>query len=202
MKPTTRRTSRNRWWNECWLVEIPKFSKTNTRLIGNWLDRPWSCHAYTAQDYPLTMVFVPPTLFDDGDALWRCFITTYPLAPISWSKLARSLLWKWLMVVTETTKLSLYRSMDSLLWWPKDVADLNKHFIKKSITFETTKVQNKGFSWGLGRHSRQRSLYQELWDVQGAKEILNHYSPVIAPPDVPEAALILLPSANLTKCTE
>ncbi len=151
------------------IVEIPKFSKNKyeidkeTGIIA--LDRVM----HTAQDYPFDYGFVPQTLFDDGDALDVVLLTTYPLAPGILVK-ARPVA---IMEMTDGGERD-----DKVLAVPvddprfndvKDLADVNKHFIKEMTHFFETykKVQNKEVSVGawldksaaVAAFDRSREMY-------------------------------------------
>ncbi|HMO78017.1 MAG TPA: inorganic diphosphatase [Candidatus Paceibacterota bacterium] len=127
------------------IVEIPKFSKNKyeidkeTGLIA--LDRVM----HSAQDYPFDYGFVPQTLFDDGDALDVVLLTTYPLAPGILVK-ARPVA---IMEMTDggdrDDKIVAVPVDDPRFNEVKDLADLNKHFIKEMTHFFETykKIQNK-----------------------------------------------------------
>jgi inorganic pyrophosphatase len=151
------------------IIEIPKFSKNKyeidkeTGLIA--LDRVM----HTAQDYPFDYGFVPQTLFDDGDALDVVVLTTYPLAPGILVK-ARPVA---IMEMTDggerDDKVVAVPVDDPRFDEVKDLADLNKHFIKEMTHFFETykKVQNKmvevgawhGKAEAMAAFERSRELY-------------------------------------------
>jgi inorganic pyrophosphatase len=152
------------------IVEIPKFSKNKyevdkeTGLIA--LDRVM----HSAQDYPFDYGFVPQTLFDDGDALDVVLLTTYPLAPGILVK-ARPVA---IMEMTDggdrDDKVIAVPVDDPRFSEIKDLADLNKHFIKETTHFFETykKVQNKtvevgswhGVDEAKTAFTRSRELYE------------------------------------------
>ena len=135
------------------IIEIPKFSKnkyeidTETGIIA--LDRVM----HSAQDYPFDYGFVPQTLFDDGDALDVVLLTTYPLAPGILVK-ARPVA---IMEMTDggdrDDKVVAVPVDDPRFNEVKDLADINKHFIKEMTHFFETykKVQNKEVTVGEWR---------------------------------------------------
>lgn len=132
------------------IIEIPKFSKNKyeidkeTGLIA--LDRVM----HTAQDYPFDYGFVPQTLFADGDALDVVLLTTYPLAPGILVK-ARPVA---IMEMTDggerDDKVVAVPVDDPRFSDVRDLADVNKHFVKEMTHFFETykKVQNKEVSVG------------------------------------------------------
>ncbi|MCA9357405.1 inorganic diphosphatase [Candidatus Nomurabacteria bacterium] len=132
------------------IVEIPKFSKNKyeidkeTGLIA--LDRVM----HTAQDYPFDYGFVPQTLFDDGDALDVVLLTTYPLAPGILVKARPVAIMEMIDGGDRDDKVIAVPVDDPRFDDLKDVADLNKHFIKETTHFFETykKVQNKEVSVG------------------------------------------------------
>lgn len=152
------------------IIEIPKYSKNKyeidkeTGIIA--LDRVM----HTAQDYPFDYGFVPQTLFDDGDALDVVMLTTYPLAPGILVK-ARPVA---IMEMTDggdrDDKVVAVPVDDPRFAEVKDLADINKHFIKEmSHFFETyKKVQNKEVSVGewhgaaeaMAAFERSREAYE------------------------------------------
>jgi len=153
------------------IVEIPKYSKNKleidkeTGIIA--LDRVM----HTAQDYPFDYGFVPQTLFDDGDALDVVLLTTYPLFPGILVK-ARPVA---LMEMTDSgerdDKILAVPVEDPRFDEVKDLADINKHFLKEMAHFFETykKVQNKEVSVGdwhgadtaKEAFARSRKLYEE-----------------------------------------
>ena len=127
------------------IIEIPKFSKNKyeidkeTGMIA--LDRVM----HTAQDYPFDYGFVPQTLFDDGDALDVVLLTTYPLAPGILVKARPVAIMEMVDGGERDDKVVAVPVDDPRFEDVKDLADINKHFIKEmSHFFETyKKVQKK-----------------------------------------------------------
>lgn len=132
------------------IIEIPKNSKNKyeidkeTGIIA--LDRVM----HTAQDYPFDYGFVPQTLFDDGDALDVVMLTTYPLAPGILVKARPVAIMEMIDGGDRDDKVVAVPVDDPRFADVKDLADINKHFIKEmSHFFETyKKVQNKEVSVG------------------------------------------------------
>lgn len=132
------------------IVEIPKFSKNKyeidkeTGIIA--LDRVM----HTAQDYPFDYGFVPQTLFDDGDALDVVLVTTYPLAPGILVKARPVAIMEMEDGGERDDKVVAVPVDDPRFSEVKDLADLNKHFIKEMTHFFETykKVQNKEVTVG------------------------------------------------------
>ncbi|MEY3784457.1 MAG: hypothetical protein RLZZ230_779 [Candidatus Parcubacteria bacterium] len=135
------------------IIEIPKFSKNKyeidkeTGLIA--LDRVM----HTAQDYPCDYGFVPQTLFDDGDALDVVLITTHALAPGILVKARPVAIMEMIDGGDRDDKVIAVPVGDPRFDDVKDLADLNKHFIKEMTHFFETykKVQNKEVSVGEWR---------------------------------------------------
>lgn len=127
------------------IIEIPKFSKNKyeidkeTGIIA--LDRVM----HSAQDYPFDYGFVPQTLFDDGDALDVVLVTTHPLMPGILVKARPVAIMEMIDGGERDDKVVAVPVDDPRFAEVKDLADLNKHFIKEmSHFFETyKKVQNK-----------------------------------------------------------
>ncbi len=152
------------------IVEIPKFSKNKyeidkeTGMIA--LDRVM----HTAQDYPFDYGFVPQTLFDDGDALDVVLITTYPLAPGILVKARPVAIMEMIDGGERDDKVVAVPVDDPRFADMKDLADINKHFIKEMTHFFETykKVQNKEVSVGEWKgvadakaaFTRSREMYQ------------------------------------------
>lgn len=151
------------------IIEIPKFSKNKyeidkeTGIIA--LDRVM----HTAQDYPFDYGFVPQTLFDDGDALDVVVLTTHPLAPGILVKVRPVAIMEMIDGGERDDKVVGVPVDDPRFDDVKDLADLNKHFIKEMTHFFETykKVQNKSVEVGewSGREAavaafdRSRDLY-------------------------------------------
>lgn len=135
------------------IIEIPKFSKNKyeidkeTGIIA--LDRVM----HTAQDYPFDYGFVPQTLFDDGDALDVVLLTTYPLAPGILVKARPVAIMEMIDGGERDDKVVAVPVDDPRFDEVKDLADLNKHFIKEMTHFFETykKVQKKEVSVGEWR---------------------------------------------------
>ncbi len=127
------------------IIEIPKYSKNKyeidkeTGIIA--LDRVM----HSAQDYPFDYGFVPQTLFDDGDALDVVLLTTYPLAPGILVKARPVAIMEMIDGGERDDKVIAVPVDDPRFDDVKDIADLNKHFIKEATHFFETykKVQNK-----------------------------------------------------------
>jgi inorganic pyrophosphatase len=127
------------------IIEIPKFSKNKyeidkeTGIIA--LDRVM----HTSQDYPFDYGFVPQTLFDDGDALDVVLITTHPLFPGILVKARPVAIMEMIDGGDRDDKVVAVPVDDPRFDDVKDLADLNKHFIKEMTHFFETykKVQNK-----------------------------------------------------------
>lgn len=127
------------------IIEIPKYSKNKyeidkeTGLIA--LDRVM----HSAQDYPFDYGFVPQTLFDDGDALDVVLLTTYPLAPGILVKARPVAIMEMIDGGDRDDKVIAVPIDDPRFEEVRDLADLNKHFIKEATHFFETykKVQNK-----------------------------------------------------------
>ena len=127
------------------IVEIPKFSKNKyeidkeTGIIA--LDRVM----HTAQDYPFDYGFVPQTLFDDGDALDVVLLTTHPLAPGILVKARPVGIMEMIDGGERDDKVLAVPVDDPRFDDIKDLADVNKHFVKEMTHFFETykKVQNK-----------------------------------------------------------
>lgn len=127
------------------IIEIPKFSKNKyeidkeTGIIA--LDRVM----HTAQDYPFDYGFVPQTLFDDGDALDVVLLTTHPLAPGILVKARPVAIMEMIDGGERDDKVVAVPVDDPRFDDVKDLADLNKHFVKEMTHFFETykKVQNK-----------------------------------------------------------
>lgn len=142
------------------IIEIPKFSKNKyeidkeTGIIA--LDRVM----HSAQDYPFDYGFVPQTLFDDGDALDVVLLTTYPLAPGILVKARPVAIMEMVDGGDRDDKVIAVPVDDPRFNDVKDLADLNKHFIKEATHFFETykKVQNKEVKIG------------EWKDAQSAKD--------------------------------
>lgn len=127
------------------IIEINKGSKNKyeidkeTGLIA--LDRV----AHTAQDFPFDYGFVPQTLWEDGDALDVVLLTTHPIPPGILVR-ARPVA---IMDMTDSgdsdAKIIAVPVDDPRFADTKDLADLNKHFLKEAEHFYTTykKLQNK-----------------------------------------------------------
>ncbi len=132
------------------IIEIPKFSKNKyeidkeTGIIA--LDRVM----HTSQDYPFDYGFVPQTLFDDGDALDVVLLTTYPLAPGILVRARPVAIMGMIDDGERDDKIVAVPVDDPRFDEIKDVADLNKHFIKEMIHFFETykKVQDKEVTIG------------------------------------------------------
>ncbi len=132
------------------IIEIPKFSKNKyeidkeTGMIA--LDRVM----HTAQDYPFDYGFVPQTLFDDGDALDVVVLTTYPLAPGILVKARPVAIMEMIDGGDRDDKIVAVPVDDPRFDEVKDLADINKHFVKEMTHFFETykKVQNKEVSIG------------------------------------------------------
>lgn len=132
------------------IIEIPKFSKNKyeidkeTGIIA--LDRVM----HTAQDYPFDYGFVPQTLFDDGDALDVVMLTTHPLAPGILVKARPVAIMEMVDGGERDDKVVAVPVDDPRFDDIKDLADLNKHFIKEMTHFFETykKVQNKEVTVG------------------------------------------------------
>jgi inorganic pyrophosphatase len=135
------------------IVEIPKFSKNKyeidkeTGIIA--LDRVM----HTAQDYPFDYGFVPQTLFDDGDALDVVLLTTHPLAPGILVKARPVAIMEMIDGGDRDDKVIAVPVDDPRFDEVRDLADLNKHFIKETTHFFETykKVQNKEVTVGEWR---------------------------------------------------
>jgi inorganic pyrophosphatase len=152
------------------IIEIPKFSKNKyeidkeTGIIA--LDRVM----HSAQDYPFDYGFVPQTLFDDGDALDVVLLTTYPLAPGILVKARPVAIMEMIDGGERDDKVIAVPVDDPRFDDVKDLADLNKHFIKETIHFFETykKVQNKevklgawlGASEAKAAFARSREMYE------------------------------------------
>lgn len=153
------------------IIEIPKFSKNkyeidkDTGIIA--LDRVM----HTAQDYPFDYGFVPQTLFDDGDALDVVLVTTYALAPGILVKARPVAIMEMEDGGERDDKIVAVPVEDPRFSDVKDIADLNKHFIKEMTHFFETykKVQNKEVKVGEWRGAKEakeafehsRKLYTE-----------------------------------------
>ena len=132
------------------IIEIPKYSKNKyeidkeTGLIA--LDRVM----HTAQDYPCDYGFVPQTLFDDGDALDVVLITTHPLMPGILVKARPVAIMEMIDGGDRDDKVIAVPIEDPRFNEVKDLADLNKHFVKEMTHFFETykKVQNKQVTVG------------------------------------------------------
>jgi inorganic pyrophosphatase len=114
------------------IIEIPKYSKNKyeidkeTGIIA--LDRVM----HSAQDYPFDYGFVPQTLFDDGDALDVVLLTTYPLAPGILVKARPVAIMEMIDGGERDDKVIAVPVDDPRFDDVKDIADLNKHFIKET----------------------------------------------------------------------
>ncbi len=156
------------------IIEIPKFSKNKyeidkeTGMIA--LDRVM----HSAQDYPFDYGFVPQTLFDDGDALDVVLITTYPLFPGILVK-ARPIA---IMEMTDSgdrdDKVVAVPVDDPRFADIKDLADINKHFIKEMTHFFETykKVQNKDVEVGEwhGKDKAMEAFNKSRVDYEATKK--------------------------------
>ncbi len=156
------------------IIEIPKFSKNKyeidkeTGMIA--LDRVM----HSAQDYPFDYGFVPQTLFDDGDALDVVLITTYPLFPGILVK-ARPIA---IMEMTDSgdrdDKVVAVPVDDPRFADIKDLADINKHFIKEMTHFFETykKVQNKDVQVGEwhGKDKAMEAFNKSRADYEATKK--------------------------------
>ncbi len=156
------------------IIEIPKFSKNKyeidkeTGMIA--LDRVM----HSAQDYPFDYGFVPQTLFDDGDALDVVLITTYPLFPGILVK-ARPIA---IMEMTDSgdrdDKVVAVPVDDPRFADIKDLADINKHFIKEMTHFFETykKVQNKDVQVGEwhGKDKAMEAFNKSRVDYEATKK--------------------------------
>jgi inorganic pyrophosphatase len=152
------------------IIEIPKFSKNKyeidkeTGLIA--LDRVM----HSAQDYPFDYGYVPQTLFDDGDALDVVLLTTHPLFPGILVKARPVAIMEMIDGGERDDKVIAVPVDDPRFDDVKDLADLNKHFIKEASHFFETykKVQNKEVKLGawLGAaeakaaFTRSREMYE------------------------------------------
>lgn len=127
------------------IIEIPKFSKNKyeidkeTGIIA--LDRVM----HSSQDYPFDYGFVPQTLFDDGDALDVVLVTTHPLMPGILVKARPVAIMEMIDGGERDDKVVAVPVDDPRFADVKDIADLNKHFVKEMTHFFETykKVQNK-----------------------------------------------------------
>ena len=127
------------------IIEIPKNSKNKyeidkeTGIIA--LDRVM----HTAQDYPFDYGFVPQTLFDDGDALDVVMMTTYPLAPGILVRARPVAIMGMIDGGERDDKVIAVPVDDPRFADIKDLADINKHFLKEMEHFFSTykKIQNK-----------------------------------------------------------
>lgn len=153
------------------IIEIPKFSKNKyeidkeTGMIA--LDRVM----HTAQDYPFDYGFVPQTLFDDGDALDVVLLTTYPLAPSILVKARPVAIMEMVDGGERDDKVVAVPVDDPRFEEIKDLADLNKHFIKEMTHFFETykKVQKKSVEVGtwhgadeaMKAFDRSREMYEQ-----------------------------------------
>ena len=151
------------------IIEIPKNSKNKyeidkaTGIIA--LDRVM----HTAQDYPFDYGFVPQTLFDDGDALDVVMMTTYPLAPGILVRARPVAIMGMIDGGERDDKVIAVPVDDPRFADIKDLADINKHFLKEMEHFFSTykKIQNKdvavtGFSdaaTAKAAFERSREMY-------------------------------------------
>ena len=152
------------------IIEIPKYSKNkyeidkDTGIIA--LDRVM----HSAQDYPFDYGFVPQTLFDDGDALDVVLLTTYPLAPGILVKARPVAIMEMIDGGDRDDKVFAVPVDDPRFEEVRDLADLNKHFIKEATHFFETykKVQNKEVQVGAWHgadkakeaFTRSREMYE------------------------------------------
>ncbi len=132
------------------IIEIPKFSKNKYEIDKETgiieLDRVM----HSSQDYPFDYGFVPQTLFDDGDALDVVLLTTYPLAPGILVKARPVAIMEMIDGGDRDDKVLAVPIDDPRFADVKDLADVNKHFIKEATHFFETykKVQNKSVEVG------------------------------------------------------
>lgn len=127
------------------IIEIPRNSKNKyeidkeTGIIA--LDRVM----HTSQDYPFDYGFVPQTLFDDGDALDVVMMTTYPLAPGILVRARPVAIMGMIDGGERDDKVIAVPIDDPRFAEVKDLADINKHFLKEMEHFFSTykKIQNK-----------------------------------------------------------
>ena len=155
------------------IIEIPKFSKNKyeidkeTGIIA--LDRVM----HSAQDYPFDYGFVPQTLFDDGDALDVVLLTTYPLAPGILVKARPVAIMEMIDGGERDDKVIAVPVDDPRFDDVRDLADLNKHFIKEATHFFETykKVQNKEVTIGkwLGAAEAQAAFTRSCEMYQAKK---------------------------------
>lgn len=155
------------------IIEIPKYSKNKyeidkeTGLIA--LDRVM----HSSQDYPFDYGFVPQTLFDDGDALDVVLLTTYPLAPGILVKARPVAIMEMIDGGDKDDKVIAVPVDDPRFEEIRDLADLNKHFIKETTHFFETykKVQNKEVQVGQWLDaSKAKEAFTRSCEMYAAKK--------------------------------
>jgi len=153
------------------IIEIPKGSHNKyeidkeTGLIK--LDRV----LHSAQDYPFDYGFVPQTLWDDGDALDVVVLATYPLVPGIVVD-ARPVAIMHMVDGGEADEKVIAVPVNDPRWNDvKDVADLNKHWLKEVTHFFATYKQVQGKQVEVGEFEnraaaevafdRARKMYED-----------------------------------------
>lgn len=120
------------------IIEVPRGSKNKyeidkkTGLIA--LDRVM----HTSQDVPFDYGFVPQTLWDDDDALDVIVLTTYPLYPGVLVRSRPVAIMKMIDSGDADDKIISVPAEDPRWNDVKDLANINKHFLKEMKHFYST----------------------------------------------------------------
>lgn len=153
------------------IIEIPRDSQNKyeinkeTGLIA--LDRV----LFTAQAYPVDYGFAPQTLWEDGDALDVCVLTTFPLFPGVQLTVRPVGMYDMVDAGESDVKIIAVPTEDPRWADVQDLADVNPHTIKEiQHFFETYKMlQNKkveikgvlGKKEAMEAVKRSQELYKE-----------------------------------------